>query len=112
VTPTRGSSVVIVITTLGLDADAAAFARTLIDERLAACVSILPALTSVYRWQGEVEQAREQQLLIKTAASSLAALQARFTTLHPYDVPEFVVLRPEDVAPAYRDWVIASVAST
>jgi periplasmic divalent cation tolerance protein len=109
VSPAAASPVVIVITTLAADADAAAFARTLVDEQLAACISILPAMTSVYRWQGVVEQAREQQLLIKTTASRVEALQARFKTLHPYEVPEFVVIRPDDVATAYRDWVIGSV---
>ncbi len=105
---TAGSPVVILITTLGADADATAFARTLIDERLAACVSVLPPMTSIYRWQGAVEEAREQQLLIKTTAAQVGALEDRFRTLHPYDLPEFIVIRPEDVSAAYRDWVIDS----
>jgi periplasmic divalent cation tolerance protein len=100
------------ITTLAADADAAAFARTLVDEQLAACVSVLPPMISTYRWQGSVEQAHEQQLLIKTTAARIAALQARFRTLHPYDLPEFIVMRPEDVSAAYQHWVSDSVDQT
>jgi uncharacterized protein involved in tolerance to divalent cations len=58
--------VVLVLTTIAAEADGAALGRTLVDERLAACVNVLPAMTSVYRWKGQVEQDREQQLIIKT----------------------------------------------
>jgi periplasmic divalent cation tolerance protein len=98
------STVSIVLTTLGADADAAAVARTLIDERLAACVNILPPMVSVYRWQGNVEQDREQQIVIKTAADRVAALQARLSQLHPYDLPEFLVLDASS-SEAYLAWV-------
>jgi periplasmic divalent cation tolerance protein len=98
------STVSIVLTTLGADADAAAIARTLIDERLAACVNILPPMVSVYRWQGNVEQDREQQIVIKTAADRVAALQARLSQLHPYDLPEFLVLDASS-SEAYLAWV-------
>ena len=99
----------IVLTTLGADADASAFARTLIEEKLAACVSTLPPMTSVYRWQGSIEEAREQQVVIKTASSCLDALEARFRTLHPYEIPEFVVIRPHDVSALYGTWVEESM---
>jgi periplasmic divalent cation tolerance protein len=98
------STVSIVLTTLGADADAAAIARTLIDERLAACVNILPPMTSVYRWQGKVEQDREQQMVIKTAADRVNALQARLRQLHPYELPEFLVLDATG-SDAYLAWV-------
>ena len=98
------STVSIVLTTLGADADAAAIARTLIDERLAACVNILPPMTSVYRWQGKVEQDREQQIVIKTAADRVNALQARLRQLHPYELPEFLVLDATG-SDAYLAWV-------
>jgi periplasmic divalent cation tolerance protein len=107
VTQTPASSVSIVLTTLGADADAAAIARTLIDERLAACVNILPVMTSVYRWQGKVEQDREQQIVIKTTAERVAALQARLRQLHPYDLPEFLVLDATG-SEAYLAWVAES----
>jgi periplasmic divalent cation tolerance protein len=98
------STVSIVLTTLGADADAASIARTLIDERLAACVNILPVMTSVYRWQGKVEQDREQQVVIKTATDRVAALQARLRELHPYELPEFLVLDASG-SEAYLAWV-------
>ena len=109
VTSTAGSTIVFVLTTLGADADAAAFARTLVEEKLAACVSVLPPMTSVYRWQGTIEEAREQQLVIKTTAERIAALQERFRALHPYELPEFVVMKPAEVSPLYCDWVVDSV---
>jgi periplasmic divalent cation tolerance protein len=99
---------VLVLTTLGADADAAALGRTLVEERLAACVNVLPAMTSVYRWKGSVGQEREQQLLIKTAPELVEALRARLRQLHPYELPEFIVLEGEASA-AYAEWVSDSV---
>ena len=64
---TTASAIAIILTTLGIDIDVVAFARTLVDERLAACVNVLPPMTSVYRWRGLVEQAQEHQLVIKTS---------------------------------------------
>ena len=98
------AQVALVLTTLGADADAAALARTLVDERLAACVNILPAMTSVYRWKGQVEEDREHQLLIKTTADRVQVLEARLRDLHPYELPEFVVLDAAASA-AYAAWV-------
>ena len=95
---------ILVLTTLGAEADAAALARTLVDERLAACVNVLPVMTSIYRWKGSVEQDREQQLLIKTTAGNVVALAARLRELHPYELPEFIVLDAE-ASEAYGEWV-------
>lgn len=95
---------VIVLTTLGADAGAHALARTLVDERLAACVNVLPVMTSLYRWKGAVEQDREQQLVIKTSRDRIPALQARLRELHPYELPEFLVLTAE-ASDAYRAWI-------
>jgi periplasmic divalent cation tolerance protein len=100
---------VIVLTTLGADADAVALARVLVDERLAACVNVLPAMTSVYRWQGKLEQGREQQLVIKTSPDRVTALQTRLHSLHPYQVPEFLVIGPASGSDAYLAWVGESV---
>jgi periplasmic divalent cation tolerance protein len=96
---------VIVLTTLGAQADAAAFARVLVDERLAACVNILPAMTSVYRWKGAIEEDREQQLVIKTTSDRVATLEARFHELHPYEVPEFLVISATDGSAGYLEWL-------
>ena len=94
----------IVLTTIGADADAGAIARALVDERLAACVNVLPPMISTYRWKGSVEQEREQQLVIKTSRASLAALQTRMLELHPYELPEFLVLAASGSA-AYLRWI-------
>jgi len=98
-----------VLTTLGADADAPSLARALVEERLAACVSILPGVVSVYRWQDGVEQDREQQLLIKTTRDRLTALEARLRQLHPYEVPELLVLDVERGGEAYMAWLRESV---
>ena len=103
------SDVVLVLTTLGADVDAAAFARLLVEERLAACVNVLPAMTSVYRWQGSVEQDREQQVIMKTTADRVDALEARVRALHAYELPEFLVVPAVGGSAAYLDWIRNSV---
>jgi periplasmic divalent cation tolerance protein len=106
------TAVVIVLTTLPADADAAALARQLIDERLAACVNALPIMASIYRWEGAIQEDRERQLVIKTSAARLEALQTRLHELHPYQVPEFVVLQAAGASGRYAQWVDDSVAQT
>jgi periplasmic divalent cation tolerance protein len=106
---TSDSVVVIVLTTLGTEADADFVARTLITERLAACVHVMPPMTSFYRWKGAVKQDREQQLAIKTTAVRAAELEARLRELHPYELPEVVTLDATASA-AYAGWVRSSVA--
>ena len=109
VTSSPTAAPVIALTTFGADADAARVARVLVEERLAACVNILPAMTSIYRWKGAVEEDREQQLVIKTTPSSVARLAARLRALHPYELPEFVVL-DASASEQYAEWVGESVA--
>jgi len=84
---------------------AEAIARALVESQLAACVSLLPGVTSVYRWQGQVETAREVQLLIKTRSANFDALQEQITRLHPYALPELVAVPIDGGLPAYLDWV-------
>ena len=86
-------------------ATAERIATALVEERLAACVNILPGLRSVYRWQGQVEAADEVLLLIKTSAETYPTLQARLTALHPYELPELLAVEPATGLPAYLDWV-------
>jgi len=102
-------STVLVLTTLPADADAGAFGRVLVEERLAACVSVLGPLRSIYRWNGAIEESREQQLVIKTDASAVEALKRRIGTLHPYDVPELLVVPVSDGGEAYVSWVRQSI---
>jgi periplasmic divalent cation tolerance protein len=100
----------VVLTTLEAEADAAGLARTLVEERLAACVNVLPAMTSVYRWKGDIEQDREQQLVIKTSAKTIAALRARLQALHPYELPEFIVLLAS-ASDEYLSWIRENVTA-
>lgn len=99
---------VLVLTTIGAGTDGAALARTLVEERLAACVNVLSPMSSVYRWKGAVEEEREQQLVMKTTADRLPALEARVRALHSYDLPEFLVLSASGSS-AYLDWIADSV---
>lgn len=96
---------VIVLTTLPTDADAAAFARGLVEERFAACVNVLSPMESTYRWDGNIETESERQLVIKTSRDRVVALWDRVRELHPYDVPEFLVLPIVDGNDAYLRWV-------
>ncbi len=101
----------LVLTTYPVDGDADGLARALVDERLAACVSVLPPMQSTYRWKGEIETATERQVLIKTKAANLAALEQRVQELHPYDVPEFLVLNIEAGSPGYLSWLNDALSS-
>jgi len=82
-------------------------ARALVEERLAACVNVLPGVRSVYRWKGAVEEASEVLLIAKTRADRSAALASRVRALHPYELPEVVVLPVTDGSRAYLRWVVA-----
>ncbi len=99
------SDYVIVLTTLPASADCAAFARTLVSEHLAACVNVLPRMESFYWWKDKVEQEGEHQLLIKTTAVRLDELQARILELHPYEVPELLVMQVGGGDEAYLNWM-------
>ena len=96
---------VVVLTTLPADGEASALATTLVEERLAACVNLLPAMKSVYRWTEGVEEETEQQIVIKTTRACVPSLWERVRDLHPYDVPEFVVLAIVDGNDAYLHWI-------
>lgn len=82
-------------------------AATLVDERLAACVNVLPGVTSVYRWQGEVTSEAEVVLMIKTSAVRYPALETRLAALHPYEVPEIIALPIAAGLPTYLNWLAA-----
>jgi periplasmic divalent cation tolerance protein len=90
------------------DADTARrIGRTLVEERLAACVNVIPGVSSIYRWKGAVEEAAEVLLVVKTRAARADALAARVRTLHPYELPEVVVLPVRGGSRAYMQWVAA-----
>ena len=91
-------------------------AHVLVEESLVACAQVGPAVVSMYLWQGELEGTDEVQLTFKTTADALPGLYTRLCDLHPYDVPEFVVLGAPAGSRAYLDWVAqatrAAVGST
>ena len=93
------------LTALGAPPDAQRIARALVDERLAACVNIVPGVVSIYRWQGNVEQEPELILVIKTLAERVAALKARLLELHPYELAEVVVIPIVGGHKAYLEWI-------
>ena len=82
-------------------------AGTLVEEGLAACVTLLPGARSIYRWQGRLERAEECVLLIKTRADAYPALERRLLALHPYDIPELLALPVLAGNPAYLKWLEA-----
>ena len=101
---------VIVLTTFPVDQDADGFARALVSEHLAACVNVLPPMRSIYRWKGAIESADEHQLVIKTSAARIRDLESRLKSLHPYEVPEFLVLSISGGSPEYLSWLLESTA--
>ena len=100
--------VVLLVTTPSADV-AAAIARTLVEEGLAACGNVVPGIRSIYRWEGKVQEDAEALLVIKTERRLVPELKLRLGELHPYQVPELLVLPVEDGLPAYLEWVSASV---
>jgi periplasmic divalent cation tolerance protein len=99
----------IVITTASNPDEAALLARTLVEERLVACATLIPAVESIYHWEDQVETSSEAMLLLKTGAEQLAALEIRLRELHSYQVPEFLVLDVESGSHAYLGWLQASL---
>lgn len=101
------SDALLILTNLPDAASAQALALQLVERKLAACVNILPAVQSVYRWQGVVEQASETTLLIKTTAARYAELETVIKAAHPYALPEIIALPIVAGLPAYLDWITA-----
>jgi len=93
------------------DRDAAlGLARALVERRLAACVNVLAGCTSVYRWHGDVEEAAEVPVLLKTRAARYPELEAAIRELHPYELPEIVAVPVVRGLPEYLDWVAEETA--
>ena len=98
------TDLVLVLTTMPDDRRAEELARTLIDERLAACVNVSGAMVSTYHWKGQVETAAERQVVIKTVRERLPELEARVRALNPNELPEWVILDAA-ASDAYAGWV-------
>jgi periplasmic divalent cation tolerance protein len=92
-------------------AAATAIATALVEARTAACVNLLPGVTSVYRWQGAIERAGETLLIAKTTADGYAAVEATVRAAHPYELPEIVAVSISAGLPAYLQWLADSVAA-
>ena len=99
------SEPVIVLTTCESLDDARRIAHRLIESRLAACVNILPGATSIYRWKGKVEEAGEVVLLIKSNRNLVSEIQHEFRTIHPYEVPELLVIGIAGGSGPYLAWL-------
>ena len=101
----------IVLTTIGNAEHGRRIARELVEARLAACVTCFPGLVSVYRWSGRVEEDGEMLLLIKTNSDRIDALRSHLLRLHPYEVPEFLVVDVAEAGEAYLHWLNQSVSA-
>jgi periplasmic divalent cation tolerance protein len=100
---------VVVLSTVATAEDAARVARALVERRLAACVNVVPAVRSIYRWKGRVEEDEERLLVIKTRGDRFEALREALVALHPYELPEAIVLPIEAGHTPYLAWIDESV---
>jgi len=87
-------------------AEARQIGTSLVEKQLAACVNLIPAVESIYRWQGNIETDTEVLAVFKTSAAALPRLRAALAELHPYEVPEIVALEPVEVAESYKAWLM------
>jgi periplasmic divalent cation tolerance protein len=101
---------IVIFITAASAGEAARIGRALVDERLAACANLIPSITSVYWWQGVVEEASEAMIILKTRQDLLAPLTARVRALHSYTVPEVIAVPIAGGNPDYLRWIDDSVA--
>lgn len=99
------SETVIVLVTCPTAESAKKIANSLVQEKLAACVNIIPQVNSIYFWEGKIQDDSELLLLIKTTEDSIAALEKELFKIHPYTTPEFIVLKTQYVAAKYQSWL-------
>ena len=104
------SDAVIDLCTFPNDQDALRIGSAVVEARLAACVNVLPAIRSIYRWKGEIEQADEVLLLIKTTQQAFPALRGRIKELHPYETPEIIAVPVVDGLAGYLGWIREQVS--
>jgi len=102
---------IVVMTTVSGQEAGERLASALVEAKLAACVQILPPMTSVYSWKGEVQKETEHLLVIKTTDDKWESLAAFIHTHHPYEVPELIALEASKIAPEYREWLTQQVAA-
>jgi periplasmic divalent cation tolerance protein len=102
---------IVVLSTCGSEEEAQKLAHSLVDQRLAACVNVVPGIRSVYRWEGKIETAAEYLLVIKSSRDRMALLRAAIEREHSYEVPEIVALPIVDGSPDYLNWLQANLRS-
>jgi periplasmic divalent cation tolerance protein len=102
------AAILVYVTAATLE-DAKSIGAAIVGERLAACANVIPGMTSIYRWEGEVRQDSEAVLILKTTEDRLDALTTRVRTLHPYDLPCVVALPIRGGNPAFLDWIAGEV---
>jgi periplasmic divalent cation tolerance protein len=100
----------IILTTAGSEEEARKLAKHLVENRLAACVNIVPRVTSIYRWQGKVEEANEWLLVVKTVENAFASVLAAIGKVHSYELPECISLPIENGSANYLQWIADSVS--
>ena len=96
---------ILILVTASSETEAETIAKTLVEERLAACVNLVSPIRSIYRWEGKIADDREWLLVIKTQATRFAAVAARVTALHSYQVPEVIAVPIQAGAEAYLRWL-------
>jgi len=100
---------IIVLATAGSKDEARKIGRALVERMLAACVNVVPQVTSIYRWEGEIEEAKELLMVIKTTRAAFEDVRAVVLELHSYDLPECISLAIEDGSLEYLSWIGQSV---
>lgn len=103
-------AVLIVFSTFPSEASAREAAGKLVEDGVAACVSILPAVASIYHWQGKTEESSEALLMIKTTQAAYPRLESCLKACHPYELPEILAVRVEAGLPGYLEWVVQETA--
>jgi periplasmic divalent cation tolerance protein len=106
------SPVIVVLTTAPSAEVAETIGTALVEERLAACANLVPGVTSIFRWKGEVSREPEILVVLKTTPARLGTLRRRLVELHPYDVPEMLALEVRGGHAPYMEWVRAEVGSS
>lgn len=100
----------IILCTCPDSATARAIAHHLVDKSLAACVNVLPGVTSIYRWQGQIESAEEHLLIIKSQQALFDTIEVAIKSIHPYDVPEIVAIKLDQGSEDYLKWIDSCVS--
>jgi len=96
---------IVVLSTCGSVEEAEKLARTMLERRLAACVSVVPKVTSYYHWQGNLETAQEYLLIVKSSRQQFPSLRGALEKAHSYEVPEVIALQVVDGSPDYLSWL-------